>query len=756
MSSAMNGGGAPASPSNPTAIPGTPLTPAQLSTMSAGLATKGFQTGGSDAAPSETWDSFNKAMNPQKPVDTEAAVGPHMDWGNVWEGIKQDASGYGKQVLGHITDSWQQIVNGEAPGKSVGDMIVGMGKSANDLLSAGGDVIKGTAAAAMEPMKEASRVASNTKSEQGLATNPMLKPVLDTYDTVTKMGSDKWAALKQSHPEVAQLLDNILTYGSVAAAPEAGEVAGEAGAAAREGVTSAVETAGKTVGDHVIQPTVDATTAAIKAPFTKVADALSNHEIARVKDEWEAPTKASGFSASKDIYAHAESQGHDISETLTNDRLNPAEHVEGEGSASRFDTQEAADNIRKDAATMSNQMLRPALKAADAAITKTPVNDILREARANIDNNPKITLEDKESMKGTINNSVRPALEKAHPDGMGLADAHDEKITRDLNSKYSPTGDIATNMKATTNKAVADALRSTIERNAPKDIDVKAFNHELQRQFQAADYLESLDGKKVPITTMAKLRKWAGKIVGLGIISHFGGSEILKDIIGYNVGGLLETMAERLPNPVRSMYLRNLEVENPKAFAAVSDYLKKTGQENETRMKLPPAADLSPGTSKNPFIMGGSTTFEKPADIINRINSSPSKNIFDMMDQSQKEEFINQIKNGQLKLTSGASAPTYIGENPLPAGRGSFKPTNVVNNQLPAPKGESSAIAAPAKAISIQDPVTGKFSKAFTSDVKGKMGEDAATFQKATGNIKKTPGRPTKIRVNPGTAKEAT
>lgn len=302
----------------------------------------------------------------------------------------------------------------------------------------------------------------------------------------------------------------------------------------------------------------------------KVGAGLENRYVNQAQKEWSEPTKIAkpAYNKATEIFKNAEGQGHNIADTLVKNKINLSDHIDN----GTYTTADTADKIRTDTAKMSKDMLRPSLEKADLTTPKTPVQDVIADARKNIDSNKGLTQETKDTLQSGLD-KTELALTKQYPQGMSLSDLHDEKITRDLNSKYSPVGDIGTNNEAVKNKAVADATRKTLEAKAPAEVPIKQFNGELRKQYQAADYLDALNNKKVPVSVGSRIAKTTAKVAGAAVGHGLGGG-ILGGVGGYHIGGMVEGMLENLPNPVKNSFLKNLEVTNPEAFTKMQDYLK--------------------------------------------------------------------------------------------------------------------------------------------------------------------------------------
>lgn len=324
----------------------------------------------------------------------------------------------------------------------------------------------------------------------------------------------------------------------------------------------------------------------------KLQDKYVNQNI----KQWEKPVKVNkpGFNTATEIYKNAETSANPskIGETLTKNKLNVNDHIEN----GNYATSDSATQIRTDAGKLSSETLRPSLQRADQYTPKTPVSDVVSATEAKIRSNPKITPGNKIAIIQRLR-AEGAALEQQHPQGLSLTDLHDSKITYDFNSKYSPVGDVATNNAATMNKALADSSRSLLESRAPREIPVKEFNAELQKQYQAADYLDAINGKKVPTSIGQRIAKTTSKVVGAAVGNSLGGG-ILGGVGGYHIGGMIESLFENLPNPVKNQILNNLKVTNPAVFEQVQGFLTAP-QPDFPQLSAPSSIQMGPRTYPN-------------------------------------------------------------------------------------------------------------------------------------------------------------
>lgn len=334
---------------------------------------------------------------------------------------------------------------------------------------------------------------------------------------------------------------------------------------------------------------------------------------------WERPsdTPKASYKKATEIFDNAADGGNDISERLIKQGILPSENITGKN----FDTLEAASNIRDDNATASSQMLRPLLQKASPGVEYVPIDDVMQGVKDSVGESKYILPEDKVKILNRIENEIQPALETKYPDGMSLVNLHDEKILRDMNAGYKWNATLEDNLKAQTNKQIADSLRNTLEEVAPPNIPVSAFNEELKRNYQMADYLEALNNKPVPKTMMGRLGNLGGKIAGLATAQHLGGG-ILTDVVGYHAGGMIENMLSNLPGEARDMFLQGLQEENPEAFKLVAQAMKDLTEQQSSMLALPEAAGSSSQINlPEPGVLKGQQNI-KPGNIESIIEQS--------------------------------------------------------------------------------------------------------------------------------------
>jgi len=329
--------------------------------------------------------------------------------------------------------------------------------------------------------------------------------------------------------------------------------------------------------------------AASKA-LAPVGDALQQHYVNSEIADWAKPTTVTKPTYSKptDIFNTAAAKGNDIPTTLVKNGIRLADNVDG----GNYSTADSAANLRADAGKASSELLRPSLQMADYTTPKTSVQDIINSTIKDIKNSKGVTPGDLETQIAKAK-SEGVALQNKYPDGMTLTEMHDNKITYNQNGKFSPIGDTNVNNVAAVNRSFGRTLSGIVQDKAPASVPVKEFNAELAKQYQAADYLDSLDGKKVPTSVLSKIAKTTAKVVGAAAGNAMGGG-VLGGVGGYHIGGMVETMLENMPNPVKGHFLNTLEMTNPDAFNAIKNYVGAETMAQFQRRMLPAANANTP------------------------------------------------------------------------------------------------------------------------------------------------------------------
>lgn len=574
-----------------------------------------------------------KIVNGREVPDTQGSIGEGVQ--SFGKNVGQDYMDMTKN-LGSDTQQGTSIMQDGLNNGGVKNLLLNPkvgAKEGVNLLKTGADALAGIFSPITELIKPSIQNAS-----QGLENNKTFSNIANsgTGNSIAS-AQDKYQTWKAQNPTKATALESSLTdlmasLGEEPANKAAAAITDTAKDATKSG-TSIISNAASDLGNKISETndTINANAAA----DTK----------ASIKSDFSKPITVTKpmYNKATDIFKNAASQGHDISDTLVNNKINPAD-LNDNGMYSTTDT---ADKIRADAGKMSSDLLRPSLEKADVGVSLTPVDDITNQAIADIKNSKGITAGD---MKSQIAKAQAEgiALKEKYPNGMKLSEMHDENINYARNGGYKPMGTVEDNNTAATNRAMGRTLDKQVAAKAPSDIPVKQFKGELQKQYQAADYLDALNGKKVPVSIAGKIRATAGKIVGATVGGGLGGG-ILGTAAGYHLGGMLESLLENVPNPVKNSFLKNLETTNPEAFSKVQEFLNNG---KVTPIQTIKPADLST-TDINPDGMVKVNDYSKPfskkyVPQSSDMNANASK----IVQQQLGEEHPGMIKGTQL--TKGA------------------------------------------------------------------------------------------------------
>lgn len=424
------------------------------------------------------------------------------------------------------------------------------------------------------------------------------------------------------HPEHLNALNNALVVGGYALGNQkifSGENNGSQGIL--KGKTDLLNTdvrdIPKVIGGDITQTGKDVLNVgktAISPITSSLANTATNYYTDKEAKDWVKPIKQPrGFNQATDIYNDAQNRGNNIEDTLSKNGIRYQDNVSG----GNFNTKDSVDGLRKDIGKASEDIFKPALEQADTYTPKTDVAETYALAEDNINNNNSLTPKGKELALSKIQKEF-DLLQEKYPEGNSLVNMWDEQKVFDGNAKYSLTAE-DTNT-STANKAIADAYRIQLDNKSPDDLPIKEFKSELQKQYQAIDYLEALDGKKAPKGIVSKIAKTTAKVIGASVGAKLigAGGGIFGAVGGYHLGGVLEGMFENMSDPARAYFLNNLKTTNPKAFTQVQNYLVQQHLDTSTRLGLPaPGSSTARINLPQPGVLEGQQNINEPINYEN-------------------------------------------------------------------------------------------------------------------------------------------
>lgn len=307
-------------------------------------------------------------------------------------------------------------------------------------------------------------------------------------------------------------------------------------------------------------------------------------KVNSIAAQWEKPQAQPTASFNKARQVAGKSP--EVTQTLAQLGIDPRPLIED----GKYNTAETAQQLRDTAGQLSADGLRPSLLAADKATAPTPVEDLVSAALKRATTEQGVTAGDMEKLKANIQ-AEGAALAEKYPNGMGLADMHDAKITYSQNAGFSPFKSASDTIKATANRAISSALGKAVETNAPKNLPVADFNGELAKYYRAADYLDTLNTKTAPVSLLQKGVRMVSKFTGAALGEHLTGG-VVSAFAGYQIGKAIESAMENLSGRARAAFIHNIEITNPEAFKAVQTYLKNISEGNTGTPLLPAASAI--------------------------------------------------------------------------------------------------------------------------------------------------------------------
>ena len=153
-----------------------------------------------------------------------------------------------------------------------------------------------------------------------------------------------------------------------------------------------------------------------------------------------------------------------------------------------------------------------------------------------------------------------------------------------------------------------EALRISVEDNAPDTLPVHEVNQDLSKAFGAADYLDALHAKKAPVTLVQTIARGVAKFGGAAIANHlpFVGGELISDFAGYQVGKYIENALENMSKPGRANFLANLQKYEPESYASLQKFIDTNNAGNPHIPRLPEGTPTVPVQA--PIPMGGANS----------------------------------------------------------------------------------------------------------------------------------------------------
>lgn len=239
----------------------------------------------------------------------------------------------------------------------------------------------------------------------------------------------------------------------------------------------------------------------------------------------------------------------------------------------KFNAIDTAKNVREDAIKASNDMIIEGIREADKFTEPTSANKIRNELLKQVENDKNLTGAQRSAMTKYIDNEFDSII-KDYGEELSLESMQKGKVKFDRNSKYDEVGLPSDSNIYKANKAIADKLRASIEKGAWANLPIREVNASLAKQFELANYLEELHGKKVPQTMLHNLTRVGAKALWGTTGAVVWGWAIWAFAWYQSVAVLFDTLSN-LPSPLRSKMLNSIKSENPEAYKQIQEFIIK-------------------------------------------------------------------------------------------------------------------------------------------------------------------------------------
>lgn len=267
----------------------------------------------------------------------------------------------------------------------------------------------------------------------------------------------------------------------------------------------------------------------------------------------------------------SEARGKDPAQFLAERNITPT--IED----GKIHTFEQSKTLR-DSADPLNTSLEAALREVQYGVPKLKVDD-LRTAALKYADEMDITETARETVKRDIN-AEYDLLTRRYGTDVDLVTTNSIKKTNWRATPFDSTKPFQKDVNYIIGRSAKEAIENAVPAEA---FGVKELNNHLGDIYDSAKFLDSLEGKAV---RGGRLGKYFARTIGAAIGSQGGlAGGVLGGIVGDRVAEILQQST--FGGPMKQLILKQLKKENPQAYQAVMDYLKKAGLDRDTRPLLP-------------------------------------------------------------------------------------------------------------------------------------------------------------------------
>lgn len=409
-----------------------------------------------------------------------------------------------------------------------------------------------------------------------------------------KLGAEAYNKFKQENPIAAKNLEAVLNIGSLLPITKGATVASEGAVGAVKGATKGV----LGTADNLLEKTLQSVTKPLSSSFDNVSKKVFEQTI----DDWN--KIGTDYVRTNKILKKAQAREKDPALFLAERGIDPGSTVD---SGAR---KQIAERLKKQDTAPFEEVLQKSLQIADESAPGIDLNKI----EANLLNDIKsanVDVQKAKTLEKGIKERIQLLKEKYGSDIVKRQDLNIEKRAFWQNTGFDTTGNLAGDVNYRMGRSLKTAIEDSVD-----DVNIQELNNILGDHYEAARFLEALDGKAGKLTTGEKIKKAivrsASTLVG-SKLSDFGGG-----LTGFIVADSINSALRGANDAFKSFFLQNLKTTNPAKYDEYVNalkYIQKTEVDKASRLKLPAPSPL--GSPNNPIITPAPTTYEKPAAKIN-------------------------------------------------------------------------------------------------------------------------------------------
>lgn len=270
-------------------------------------------------------------------------------------------------------------------------------------------------------------------------------------------------------------------------------------------------------------------------------------------------------------------------------------------SGAKLDTLEQAEQFRESTFKLKN-INREGIKEVEKITDPISWDEIQADAIARARTQRNIDAGTADTLENEIIGEIAALKKNYGRNTVSLSELDNIKSARQSKVKFDSTRPYLSDV----NYIIGKTAQDTIEKTANKAgySEVAQLNRHIGDRLQAADFLQSLDGKTVK---GGRLQKYVFQTIG----STFGTSPLGK-ILGALGGDLVSDIliSNAISNPVKRSILSQIKQEDPKAYKRAIEWLAKNKINPRTPLMLPAGKSSKGKSSKG----------KSSEKIINQIN----------------------------------------------------------------------------------------------------------------------------------------